>query len=928
VTNSSLPSHTSWPLGVVPRLDVPVPEMMRALTIHRDQYGPPATSIRTEIVAAPRLRAHDARRVLVAVLASGPNFNTNFAALGLPVPVFGNGDPAAVHIPGSDALGIVIDAGSAVTRVKVGQAVILDSWTGRAIRGYETHDGFNSQLALVDDERAIPVTGVLRQHAPEQLAAMLLTYGTAFRAVVERLRVRPGESVLIMGGGKGTSFAATQIVKALGARAILVGSNRPLVDSLIARGLADAFVDRRSLAPDVFGVLAADQSHGHWVQKTEPFRDAVRAANGGRLVDKIFEHTGGENFPLLISALEPGGALAFFGATGRGVKGEYKETFFHDGRRFVIDARWVWMRQKQILFRPFEPTAVLDEIGLLPARKVLVWGADRSAQAWVAASLQRSALVAVVASRSREQQGIAALERMGIASDWILDRDQFVLPEDMPDPLTSDGVPNPGYGTDYMRHAQALGKALWRVFGSRQSPDLVVDRADQNTLHFSSFVARDFEESDLQPCGTVVVSGASNLSIRGSHMYCAAQAAEVVRLLSTGTLVLEQDDLAITDLPGLPAVQQQMLDGTMKKPKGVALVQADRPGRPIADYEAAFLGEAMLVADPADDKLIDVRLVGTVACVTLTRPDTLNALSEALVSQLSALVDEVALSRTMCGRAVTALVITGAGRSFVAGADVNAFRGSAEAIGAFAWRNISIFSKLEQLPVPVVALINGFALGGGNELAMSTHYRIVTEAAQLGQPEVKLGIIPGYGGLQRLPRLVGPATAAELCINGEAVDAHRAVEIGLADEFAPSASALPRAVAVARQLVDGTRSVRRRDWNAIAASQRDELRALLARQTVQQLLMARTPPAGEAQDLRAARAAAARDILRAIQFGYEHGFDQGLRNDAKLFGAIAASPAGQEWINRFLAKDRRQSSFKTLLPAEGFRPFRRPLAAV
>ena len=180
---------------------------MEALTIRRDSYGPPAEVIRLEEVAAPRLYPEKATQVLVSVLASGPNFNTNFAALGLPVPVFGRGDSATVHIPGSDALGIVVDAGSAVKSVRVGQAVVLDSWTSRNIRGYETHDGFNAQFVVAEEERAIPLPAVLSRRSPEQLAAMLLTYGTAYRAVVERLAVRPGDSVLLMGGGKGTSFA-------------------------------------------------------------------------------------------------------------------------------------------------------------------------------------------------------------------------------------------------------------------------------------------------------------------------------------------------------------------------------------------------------------------------------------------------------------------------------------------------------------------------------------------------------------------------------------------------------------------------------------------------------------------------------------------------------------------------------------------------
>jgi len=130
--------------------------------------------------------------------------------------------------------------------------------------------------------------------------------------------------------------------------------------------MADAFVDRRSIPKETFGVIPAGMPYAEWERRTEPFRRAVFEANGGKPVDKIFEHTGGENFPLLISALSPGGTLAFFGATGKGLKGEYKETFFLDGRRFVMDARWVWMRQKQVLFRRAKPAAIFDELGLPP----------------------------------------------------------------------------------------------------------------------------------------------------------------------------------------------------------------------------------------------------------------------------------------------------------------------------------------------------------------------------------------------------------------------------------------------------------------------------------------------------------------------------------------------------------------------------------
>ncbi|MBN1652346.1 MAG: enoyl-CoA hydratase/isomerase family protein [Deltaproteobacteria bacterium] len=903
-----------WPLKRPPRLGDPLPSKMAALTIRRDLYGPPSRAIHLETLPVPRLRPQDANCVLVSILASGPNYNTNFAALGLPVPPFVKGDAASIHIPGSDALGIVVDAGPAVTRLKVGQAVILDSWTGRNIRGYETHDGFNAQFALIEERRALAVGDALRNQSPEQLSALLLTYGTAYRVVVERLRVKPGDSVLVMGGGKGTSFAGAQLAKALGGRVILIGSNPTLAKQLISRGIADAFIDRRTLPGDVFGVLPRDQSFEQWRQRSEPFRAAVRESNQGRLVDKVFEHTGGENFPLLVSSLAPGGTLAFFGATGKGLKGEYKETFFYEGRRFVMDARWVWMRQKQILFRRGSAAEILDEVALLPGRKVLVWGADAYAQDFVQAARHRAAIVVVLASYKKERDGIDKMARLGIGSSHLLDRDQFEFPEDMADPLNEAGSLNPAYGPEYMKHAQALGKALWAVFGQRQSPDLVVDRIDQSTLHYSTFVARDFDETDAFRCGIVVLRGPSDLSIRGSHMYCSEQAADVVRLLSSRTLVMQQEDLELTDLAGIATIQQQMLDGKMKKPKGVALVQADRPGRAISHYEDSFRGEALLVADPSKERLIDVRVTEGIALVTLTRPDALNALNDGIVSQLSEIVRELAQHGTVSNKEIKALIITGAGRSFVAGADVNAFFGKqAETIEKFANKNIAVFSALENLQIPVVALIDGFALGGGNELAMSCHYRLVSENAQLGQPEVKLGFIPGYGGLQRLPRLVGPTKAAAMCANGEPINAQTALEIGLADAFAPSATALSRAFEVARAFVRGERPLPRKQWDLLAERQKAELDELLAMPEIRSILQAPTPDKIRAEEVRAARLAAARDVLLAIRAGYELGFEPGLRNDARLFGAIASSPGGQEWIARFLAKDPQQSSFLTLL---------------
>jgi enoyl-CoA hydratase len=907
----------SWPLSSPPILAIPLPETMQALTIHRDRYGLPSESLRVEQIRAPRLRERDAKRVLVAILATGPNFNTIFASMGLPVPVFGRGDSAVVHVPGSDALGIVVSTGRAVTRVKEGQAVILDSWTGHNIRGYETHDGFNAQFAIVDEERAIPVPAPLRSHAPERLAAMLLTYGTAYRAVVERLGVSPGHSVLVMGGGKGTSFAGAQIAKRLGARVILMGSNPDLARSLQERGIADAFVDRRSIPPAVFGSIPPGAQYEEWFSRTEPFRQAVYAANDGRPVDGIFEHTGALNFPLLVSALSQNGSLAFFGATGKGLKGEYRETFFYDGGRYVFDARWVWMRQKQILFRKGTPESIFAEIGLLPGRKGLIWVADAYSRSFARAAMARGAELAFVASFSSEGKGIASLRRMGVPSSRVIDRDGIRFLPDMPDPLRSDGKPDPEYASSFLRGAQALGKAYWDIFGPRQSPDFIVERPDQSTLHYSAFVLRDYDEKNAMPCGVIVFRGKTNLSILGSHMYRSDQAGEVIRLLAEGKIVMEQEDLEITTFQGLPGVHQKMLDGTMGKPKGVALVQADRAGRAIREYEDAFLGERVMGADPKGQRFLEVRLLGDVAVIILTRPESLNALNEALLSQLSSVVREVGSLGTIEGKPVRALVLTGAGRAFVAGADVKEFHGKdAATIRALAAKNIAVFTELENLALPVIAVVDGFALGGGNELAMSAHYRIVTENASLGQPEVKLGIIPGYGGMQRLPRLVGPARAAKMSANGEPVDGDTAVAWGLADEFVPSATALSVAVERARAFLSGV-AVPRKDWDAIAADQKGDLLRFFEREDVREILAAPLPGPEDAKDLRAARKAAAKGALLAMKFGYENGFSSGLENDAMAFGENTASHAGQEWVGRFLGKDPLQSSFLELISARG-----------
>lgn len=166
-----------------------------------------------------------------------------------------------------------------------------------------------------------------------------------------------------------------------------------------------------------------------------------------------------------------------------------------------------------------------------------------------------------------------------------------------------------------------------------------------------------------------------------------------------------------------------------------------------------------------------------ITTITINRPEKLNALNAELLRGLDA-----ALAAVTADRGVGAIIITGAGRAFVAGADIGEIASAdVDAMEAFARRGQALFRRIERSVKPVIAAVNGFALGGGCELALACHVRIASTKARFGLPEVKLGLIPGYGGTQRLPRLVGRGAALKLILTGDPVDAAEAHRIGLAD---------------------------------------------------------------------------------------------------------------------------------------------------
>ncbi len=242
--------------------------------------------------------------------------------------------------------------------------------------------------------------------------------------------------------------------------------------------------------------------------------------------------------------------------------------------------------------------------------------------------------------------------------------------------------------------------------------------------------------------------------------------------------------------------------------------------------------------------------------ITVNRPDKLNALNIETVLEL-----RTAILGLLDDPEVRVLIFTGSGeKAFIAGADISEFLGLDEARAAeYARRGQEVTALIENSKKPVIAAINGYALGGGTEFALACHIRIASENAKMGQPEVKLGLIPGFGGTQRLARLVGKGKALELILSGRTVDAKEACDIGLVNRVVP--------------------------LNELAAACEK-----LARE-----IMSNAPLALEYS-------------IQAVNQGLDQTLKEGLQTEASLFGKTFASEDSQEGTRAFLEK--RKANFK------------------
>ena len=199
------------------------------------------------------------------------------------------------------------------------------------------------------------------------------------------------------------------------------------------------------------------------------------------------------------------------------------------------------------------------------------------------------------------------------------------------------------------------------------------------------------------------------------------------------------------------------------------------------------------------DSLLQTEDRGAIRLLRVNRPEKLNALNAATLDALHRAFDDAAQDA-----AIRVVVLTGAGpKAFVAGADIAEMSGLSAVEGRdFSLRGQRMMRRVEKMPKPVIAMVNGFAFGGGLELAMCCHLRIAADTAKMGQPEINLGLIPGFGGTQRLLRLCGRAAALELCLTGAPIDAARALQLGVVNRVVPAEALEAETMKLGEQLAN------------------------------------------------------------------------------------------------------------------------------
>ena len=902
------------PLGAPfrPGLD-PLPPRQHAWAVVKDRFGRPAhgeprTALHRVTVPVPSPGPHEA---IGYVLYAGLTYNTMFAARGVPISVFDLHD-RDLHVPGSGAVVVVAALGSETARegrLKTGELRVLypgvsNLLSPRAgedpmhadfkIQGYETPDGSFCQFVRCQAPQLLAHSD--RLTLPEG-SSYMLDLETVYKALFDVARLRVGERVFVEGAAGGTGLYAVACAVLGGSRVTGLVSTEAKGRLVLDRG-AHAFVNRAdpALAGALSPVPREREARAAWRAAGRKLLDVVREAGGGAPIDVVVSSVGRDLFPRMVELLGPGGRLVFYGATSG-----YTLTFL--GRPGTAAA-----------------DAMLQRAGLRPAHGVLVYwrgAGDAVGADAVATALRAGARVVVVTRSDAEAAAVRAAHRVrGVVSLETLARDAGLRwPEAMPD-YDEDAD---GYRAYQDATLKPFGLAVGRVLAApdnpRGYPDVVVERAGQDTLGVSTFLARPFTgvvvyledtaEDRLSFYAPNVWMHQKRVlfpgfAILGSHLSNAHQAEEVVRLLDGGALALHPPGVHAWD--ELAEAHQAMHDnrhaGTLTVRVGAtAALDSVRTARQVyAAWGARFVdGRAVHVR-------IDAVRPGWPECVALVTLDVppANALSGATLDDL-----ERALDTLEAEPHLRAAVLTGGGSLFVAGADIRQLRAlaRAEEVEALAVRAQRLFGRLARLPAPVIAAVDGYALGGGNELQMACAYRIASRRAELGQPEINLHVIPGFGGTQMLPRLAARRArlgggqmfsllidALAVLLDGRRRPAERMLALGVVDEVAP-ADAVAHALGVARRIALGqfTGAL----WSPLTEDGTLAFPNVERDPEIQRLL---------AHHAHVPRAAPARAILDLVHLGFTQGVTAGLAAEARAFGRLVASEEGRAGLDRFLAR--------------------------
>ncbi len=970
----------------------PLPLAQEAWAMTRDAFGRPRHGEPEKAlvrVVEPVPRDPEPNEVIVQNLFAGSTHNVLHALLADPVSPF-EWHRQPYHVLGSGAVCRVVACGREVDRQGLfhpGQLAInfpatyrlLDPrvsedamHAGFEIQGFETPGGTLRPFDRLQATQLLPVPKGLTL---EQAASFMLNLVTVYRALTRRLELRRGQSVLVEGATGGTGAHALDLGRLLGARVVGIVSSPERGRRVLEAG-ASAYLDRTDPALKALWTPVPDDPREWeaWERAGAPLVEALRGRNDGRLADAVVSFTGRPAFGRLVQALEPGGRLAFFGAFGG-----YCLRFLGKGPEAGRAT----------------PEEMFTRAGLRPGMGVLVHygagetpGAGEAADAGTAGADDAVALQAiraalafgarVVALTNSDAQSVRlnrdealSSRLLGTVSLEALKRgSRFEWPDRMPD-YDRDPKHYEHYENYTLKPlASAVGRLLRAPGEHRGQPDAVFARGAEDTLAADLFMVRPFTGAVVyaEPARRAYTLYAPQVWMRqrrvhfpgfeviGSHMGNPQQGREVIDWIAQGLVSIRPP--RVCEAGQAPQAFQAMHANAASGP---FVVHLTAPGRGLSTERE--VDEANGAAFH-DEKYVTVRVdalrdVPEVAGAAAARAGAATArrVAPTHVARVT-LRGDAGRPPTLARDAVyqigdvfrglekddrlAAVILTGEGSvAFLAGQDLRQLYDDvqdAEEALRIATDAQRIFDAIEAFPRPVIGVVNGVALGGGHELLVCAHYRLGVRSprVRVGQPEIDLGIMPGFGGTQRLTRLLidrfgierGVREALEMNLSGRHYEAEEALALGLLNELV-EANALQRAYALA--------AAHARDIARGAASDAESARAAggatadaggdpgpdpageawRARWRARAAWKAPLPlPAGfldgdarlrlllrQATDPAIGRDVPAARAVEATIFGLREGFEAGCRREARLFASLVVDERyGRKGIRRFLER--------------------------